>query len=111
MIEKDSPKVDAKDWIYTRLSKEAPDYLANEAPIDGLLAIFHSASKSESIGGVKLEFLKTLLMGRYTEAQIQSMDRLTVALDRASRSSTIVGLGLVAVGIAAVIVAILGYLK
>ena len=93
------------------MTKEDPDYLANHAPIDGLLAIFHSASRSESIGGVKLEFLKTLLMGQYTEAQIQSMDQLTVALNTASKSSTITGLGLVVVGIAAVIVAVLGYLK
>jgi len=111
MIEKDSPKVEAKDWFYARLTKDTPDYLANHAPIDGLLAMFHSGAKAGALGTIELEFLKTLLAGRYTQAQIQSMERLTGALNRASKSSTIIGIGLVAMAVASAAVAVLAYLK
>jgi len=68
--------------------------------------MFHSAAERENIGSVKVEFIKTLIQGRYVQAQVQSMDRLTMALEGASRSSTRIGTGLIVVGVAAVIVTV-----
>jgi hypothetical protein len=59
----------------------------------------------------EIEFLKTVLLGRYVESSVKSMSRLTEALNKASKSSTIIGWGLVIIAIASVVVAALGYLK
>jgi len=110
MIDKNVPRIQATYWQSSRL-RENPDFLINEAPLDGLLAIFHCVAERENIGQVKLEFMKTLILGRYTQAQVQSMDRLTEALNKASWSSTLVGCALVFVGIVAAGVTVMSYLK
>jgi|GEM_PF-4671544 len=111
MIHKDQPKIDPKEWPYTLLKDKDPNYLINEAPLDGLLAIFHSGSKGGTLSGIQIEFLKMALSGRYTDASVNSMERLTEALNKASKSSTIIGVGLIIVGVAAAFAAALTYLK
>ncbi len=64
MIDKDTPRIDGKEWHHFRTKSEKdPNFFINEAPIDGLLAMLYSGVASNNIGIVKLEFLKTLLRG------------------------------------------------
>jgi hypothetical protein len=46
MIDRDQPKIEPKEWRYDLLKEKDPNYLINEAPLDGLLAIFHNGSKA-----------------------------------------------------------------
>lgn len=111
MIDNDQPKIEPKKWPHTLLKEKDPNYLINEAPLDGLLAIFHNGSKGGTLLGIQIEFLKMLLSAGYTDASVKSMERLTESLNKASRSSTIVGVGLIIVGIASAFAAALAYLK
>jgi hypothetical protein len=79
------------------------EYLINEAPVDELLTKLHAMGLGplSEIDVERMEFYKTILMGRYTDAQIKAMDRLTAALNAASKSSWWIGVGLIAVGLAA----------
>ena len=96
MMDKDTPKIEAEDWKYTPLWDENLDCLIKEAPVGGLLAMFQSAARQgKDVGEFTAEFLKALLEGRYTDAQIRSTYRLTRALNKASCSSTIVGVALI----------------
>lgn len=105
----DDPAVTQKKW-----KSASPNYganrLINEAPVDELLTIFHG-KRSAGVEPGEIEFLKTVLLGRYVESSVKSMNRLTEALNKASKSSTIIGWGLVIIAIASVVVAALGYLK
>jgi hypothetical protein len=111
MLNEGDTKVVFTDWQSRAISTKDALELINEAPVDGLLCMFYSAAQSESYGPTESDFMKTLLTGRYTEASVKSMNRLTDALNRAGNSSSIIGLGLVVLGAAQVIVALLGYLK
>jgi hypothetical protein len=111
VIHNNQPKIEPKEWRYDLLKEKDPNYLINEAPLDGLLAVFHSGSKGSTLKGIQIEFLKMLLSGRYTEASVESMERLTESLNKASKSSTIVGVGLIIVGVASAFAAALTYLK
>jgi hypothetical protein len=113
---------------YHRFGSYDPNHLKNDVTIEALLAMFHAAG-DEGIGPTKLGCLKSLIAGRYVEAQMQSMDRLTQAindastsntssvtkltdaLNKASCSSSVVGYGLIAVGVAAVVVAVFQYFR
>jgi hypothetical protein len=50
----------------------------------------------------EFEFFNIVLMGRYTEASVKTMQQLTDAINRASRSSTIIGWALFAATAAAI---------
>jgi hypothetical protein len=112
MLNDKDPTTSDEKWIMASRSGGA-DYQINNASIDELLTKFHSMT-SEGLT-VNVEFIKTILSGRYTEASVNAMDRLTEALNNASRSSAVIGWGLVAVsvavGTATVILAWLNYIK
>jgi hypothetical protein len=63
VIDRDQPKIDPKEWPYTFLKDKGPNYLISEAPLDGPLAIFHSASKGSTLTPIQIEFLKMALSG------------------------------------------------
>jgi len=73
---------------YHGFASYEPSHLKNQVTIDALLGMFHAAASDEGIGPTKLGYLKSLIAGRYVEAQIESMDRLTQAIDDASKSNT-----------------------
>jgi hypothetical protein len=108
MLNDKDPTASDEEWIMASRSRGA-DYQINKASIDELLTKLHSMA-SEGLE-VNVEFIKTILSGRYTEASVNAMDRLTKALNEASKSSTRIEYGLFAVGLATVILAFLNYFK
>ena len=77
------------------------DYFINQASVDELLTKFHEMTLGElkHVDVERMEFYKTVLMGRYTDAQIKALDRLTTRLKVASWTSTLIGIGLISVGL------------
>lgn len=69
------------------------------------------ATKSHSYSANEADFMSMALTYRFTQSQVEAMDRLTRALNKASHSSTWIGIGLVVVGIATVVMAVLSYMK
>jgi hypothetical protein len=101
-----SEKASEQEWNYLKVDSKRTEELLNEAPLDALLTILHSGAKAGAFAPAKRLFMEALILGRYVEANVAAMGRLTSALDRASESSTKIGWGLVAVGIGSVVVTI-----
>ncbi|MGO9117246.1 MAG: hypothetical protein ACLQPD_06495 [Desulfomonilaceae bacterium] len=106
MLREDSSKIDPRDWSYKSLTSKDAELLVNEAPVDRLLFMFYSAAQSGTYGPNESDFMEMLLTGRYIEASIKGMDRLTEAINNASKTSTWVGIGLVVFAAAQVFVAL-----
>ena len=80
---------------------DGADYLINKAPVDKLLARLHRMTQGplDDPDLELIEFYKSVLIGRYTDAQIKALDRLTTTLNSASKKSTFLGWGLIAVSL------------
>jgi len=106
MLREDGSTIDPRDWPDTAVYRKEAEFLVNEAPVDGLLFVLHSAAQSNSYSANASDFVKMVLTGRYTEASVKGMNRLTEALNSASKTSTWVGIGLVIFAAAQVFVAL-----
>jgi len=106
-----SEKASEQEWNYLKVDSKGTEELLNEAPLDALMTILHSGARAGAFAPTKRLFMEAVILGRYVEANVAAMDRLTSALDRASRSSSRIGFGLFAVAFATLVLGALNYYK
>ena len=90
------------------VSRHDANYWANEASIDELVANVHRDIINRQ---GEREFFNIILTGRYTEASVKTMQQLTEAINKASRSSAMIGWALFVATATAAIAAISVVLK
>lgn len=106
----DKNKIDPQEWSFQAIRKKDAHTLIN-ASTDECLTILHSFAQGFRMEDGTTESTRAVVNARLTKTRVEAMDRLTEALNRASRSSTWIGVRLIAVGVGAVVMAVLSYLK